>query len=154
MIKKIKSYISNFAENSDIEDNIDTNNLEILNLACAALLIETAFVDNNFSKEEILSMKITLKKVYHMEDKIIDSLIEEAEQMVSESTSLYEHTRLINDFCDYESKLRLINSLWTVAFADQKLDKYEEYLIRKISDLIHISHSDFIKQKKKAKDIL
>ena len=75
MIKKIKSYISNFAENSDIEDNIDTNNLEILNLACAALLIETAFVDKNFSKEEILSMKITLKKVYHMEDKIIDSLI-------------------------------------------------------------------------------
>ena len=48
-------------------------------------------------------------------------------------------------------KKRLIKSLWNVAFADGKLDKYEEHLIRKISDLIHISHSDFINQKIKAK---
>jgi len=154
MLKKIQSYISNFAKNTNIESNSKKSNLEILNLACAALLIETAFADKNFLEKEILSMKETLKRVFKMEEEIIDSLIEEAEQTVAESTSLYEHTRIINKFCDYESKLRLINGLWSVAFADQELDKYEEHLIRKISDLIHISHKDYIKEKRKAKEKL
>ena len=57
----------------------------------------------------------------------------------------------INKSCNYEEKTRLIKSLWKVAFADGKLDKYEEHLIRKISDLIHFSHSDFINQKITAK---
>ena len=67
---------------------------------------------------------------------------------------LYEYTRLINDLCDYEDKLRLINNLWSIAFADQQLDKYEEYLIRKISDLLHVSHKDFIQQKLLVKETL
>ncbi len=41
-----------------------------------------------------------------------------------------------------------------MAFADKNLDKYEEYLIRKISDLLHVSHSDFIQQKLKVKESL
>ena len=100
MLKKIQSYISNFAKNTNIESNSKKSNLEILNLACAALLIETAFADKNFLEKEILSMKETLKRVFKMEEEIIDSLIEEAEQTVAESTSLYEHTRIINKFCD------------------------------------------------------
>jgi len=154
MLKKIQSYISNFAENTNTENNSRESDSKILNLACAALLIETAFADKNFLEKEILSMKETLKKVFKMEEEIIDNLITEAEQKVAESTSLYEHTKIINELCDYESKLRLINGLWAVAFADQELDKYEEHLIRKISDLIHVSHTDYIKGKKKAKEKL
>jgi uncharacterized tellurite resistance protein B-like protein len=74
--------------------------------------------------------------------------------MVSESTSLYEYTRLINDSCSYQDKLNLVNSLWKIAFADNSLDKYEEHLIRKISDLLHVSHSDFIKEKIKVKEFI
>ena len=42
--------------------------------------------------------------------------------------------------------------MWTIAFADEEIDKYEEYLIRKISDLTYVSHSDFIKSKLRAKN--
>ena len=45
---------------------------------------------------------------------------------------------------NYEDKLMLLRNLWRIAYADGYLDKYEEHLIRKISDLIHVSHSDFI----------
>ena len=45
---------------------------------------------------------------------------------------------------NYEDKLDLIRNLWKVAYADGNLDKYEEHLLRKISDLIHVSHSDYI----------
>ena len=99
-------------------------------------------------------MQQTLNKVYKVNEKDIEELINESKKKVSESTSLYEYTRLINDLCDSEDKIRLISNLWSIAFADKHLDKYEEYLIRKISDLLHVSHKDFIQQKLLAKETL
>ena len=99
-------------------------------------------------------MQQTLKKVYKVNETDMEELINESKLKVSESTSLYEYTRLINDLCDYEDKLKLINNLWSIAFADQQLDKYEEYLIRKISDLLYVSHKDFIEQKLRVKEAL
>jgi len=154
MLNKIKEYISELGKDSAGISNEEQDNTEIINNACAALLIETALADKVFNDEELASMKQTLKIVYKVEEKDIDELIDESKKKVSESTSLYEYTRLINDLCDYEDKLRLTNNLWSIAFADQQLDKYEEYLIRKISDLLHVSHKDFIQQKLLVKETL
>ena len=154
MLNKIKEYISELGKDSAGISNEEKDNTEIINNACAALLIETALADKVFNDEELASMKQTLKIVYKVEEKDIDELIDESKKKVSESTSLYEYTRLINDLCDYEDKIRLISNLWSIAFADKHLDKYEEYLIRKISDLLHVSHKDFIQQKLLVKETL
>ena len=61
--------------------------------------------------------------------------------------SLYEWTSRINDSCTYADKKRLMEHLWDVAFADQVVDKYEDYTIRKIAELLHVKHKDFIKAK-------
>ena len=42
--------------------------------------------------------------------------------------------------------------MWEIAFADGNIDKYEEYVIRKVSDLIYISNDDFIKAKLEVKN--
>ena len=154
MLKKIKGYISEFGNQSSDSENQEEEEKDIINNACAALLIETALADKVFNTEEIDSMKKTLREVYGIDEKDLDELISESEKKVSESTSLYEYTRLINDLCDYQDKLKLIQNLWTIAFADKHLDKYEEYLIRKISDLLYVSHSDFIQQKLNVKESL
>ena len=153
MLKKIKGYISEFGNQSSDSENQEEEK-DIINNACAALLIETALADKVFNTEEIDSMKKTLREVYEIDEKDLDELISESEKKVSESTSLYEYTRLINDLCDYQDKLKLIQNLWAIAFADKHLDKYEEYLIRKISDLLYVSHSDFIQQKLNVKESL
>ena len=154
MLKKIKEHISNL-NNEPIEmADQEQKDTEIINNACAALLIETALADKVFNEEEMISMKQTLNKVYKVDEQDIEELINESKKKVSESTSLYEYTRLINDLCNYEDKIRLISNLWSIAFADQHLDKYEEYLIRKISDLLHVSHKDFIQQKLLVKQTL
>ena len=154
MLKKIKGYISELGNQPSDLENQEEKEKNIINNACAALLIETALADKVFNTEEIDSMKKTLREVYEIDEKDLDELISESEKKVSESTSLYEYTRLINDLCDYQDKLKLINNLWAIAFADKHLDKYEEYLIRKISDLLYVSHSDFIKQKLNVKESL
>jgi len=144
MIKKIKDILSSFSkqEEADSEDKISS-----LNQACSALLIEVAFADKIFEESEIIALKESLKEIYGLEDDVIDELINDAKKTVEESTSLYEYTRVVNDEFEYKDKLELLSSLWKLAFADGNLDKYEEHLIRKISDLIHISHSDFIQIK-------
>ena len=154
MLKKIKGYISELGNQSSDPENQEEKEKNIINNACAALLIETALADKVFKAEEIDSMKNTLREVYEIDEKDLNELITESEKKVSESTSLYEYTRLINDLCDYQYKLKLINNLWAIAFADKHLDKYEEYLIRKISDLLYVSHSDFIQQKLSVKESL
>ena len=154
MLKKIKEHISNLSNEPIEMADQEEKDTEIINNACAALLIETALADKVFNEEEMISMKQTLNKVYKVDEQDIEELINESKKKVSESTSLYEYTRLINDLCNYEDKIRLISNLWSIAFADQHLDKYEEYLIRKISDLLHVSHKDFIQQKLLAKETL
>ena len=154
MLKKIKEHISNLSNEPLEMADQEQKDTEIINNACAALLIETALADKVFNEEEMISMKQTLNKVYKVDEQDIEELINESKKKVLESTSLYEYTRLINDLCNYEDKIRLISNLWSIAFADKHLDKYEEYLIRKISDLLHVSHKDFIQQKLLVKETL
>ena len=141
MINKIKDLLTNFGNKEKIEEESD---LSQLNNACAALLIEIAFADKEFDETEKISLKQTLIETYCIEDNEIDEIIKDAENTVSESTSLYGYTRIVNDEFEYKDKLSLLRNLWKVAYADGNLDKYEEHLIRKISDLVHISHSDYI----------
>ena len=144
MIKRIKDLLSNF---SNQEENVEDEKISSLDKACSALLIEVAYADKIFDESEIISLKESLKETYNLDNKIIDELISDAKKTVDDSTSLYEYTRVVNDEFTYSDKLELLSRIWKLAFADGNLDKYEDYLIRKISDLIHISHSDFIKLK-------
>jgi uncharacterized tellurite resistance protein B-like protein len=65
---------------------------------------------------------------------------------------LFQFTQLVNQHYSHTDKITLVENLWLVAFADGRLDKYEEQFIRKVSGLLHLAHSEFIKSKLRAKD--
>ena len=148
MIKKIKDLITKISNKEEIEES---SNILQLDRACAALLVEIAFADKDFDEREKESLKQSLLKSYAIDIETINEIINDAEKTVKESTSLYEYTRTVNDEFEYPQKLNLLENLWKVAYADETLDKYEEHLLRKISDLIHISHSDYINVKLKVR---
>ena len=150
MINKIKDLISNFSSKEEI---IEESDLSSLNNACAALLVEIAFADKDFDETEKQALKQALIETYDISESEIQEIIEDAETTVDESTSLYGYTRIVNDEFGYEDKLNLLKNLWKVAYADGYLDKYEEHIIRKISDLIHISHSDYINIKLEIREV-
>jgi len=144
VIKKIKDLITKISNKEEIEES---SNILQLDRACAALLVEIAFADKDFDDREKESLKQSLLKSYAIDIETINEIINDAKKTVEESTSLYEYTRTVNDEFEYPQKLNLLENLWKVAYADETLDKYEEHLLRKISDLIHISHSDYINVK-------
>ena len=148
MIKKIKDLITKISNKEEIEES---SNILQLDRACAALLVEIAFADKDFDEREKESLKESLLKSYAIDIETINEIINDAEKTVNESTSLYEYTRTVNDEFEYPQKLNLLENLWKVAYADETLDKYEEHLLRRISDLIHISHSDYINVKLKVR---
>ena len=123
-------------------------------LAVAALLIEVAMADHLFDDREMLSLQQHLKQKFAITDSQILELIELAQEESSQATSLHQFTSLIHQHCSPQEKFDLLVSMWELAFADSELSKYEEYVIRKVADLIYVSHAEFIRAKSIAKNKL
>lgn len=118
-----------------------------LNLATAALLIEIARADSDFDAGEREAIESQLADTLALSGDEITALVELATEESRESTSLHEFTRLINEQYSIADKRQLIEQLWRVAYADGRLDRYEEQLLRRIADLLHIRHSEFMQAK-------
>ena len=146
----IKNIFSNRKNNSDNENHANSLGVE---LAYAALLIEVVKSDYEIDERESKKVLEILNKKLNSNYDDLHQIMELAKNKSDEATSLYEFTRLINDEYVYEEKVEMIESMWNIAFSDQRLDKYEDYLIRKIAELTYVSHSDFIKSKLKVKEL-
>jgi uncharacterized tellurite resistance protein B-like protein len=123
-----------------------------MQLAAAALLIETARADFNQGAEEEAALATLLSKSLRLDASEVQKLINQATAQVDESTSLYEFTRVINDHYTPQQKQQLIYAMWTVAYADGDIDKYEEHLIRQVAELTYVAHEDYIRAKLRARD--
>lgn len=122
-----------------------------LNLATAAILVETAQADFEQDKREQQLMQELLCESLSLPREEVQALVQQAQARVEQATSLYEFTRLINDNFDAAAKSSLILAMWRVAYADGNLDKYEEALIRQVADLTYVPHSEYIRCKLLAK---
>jgi len=120
-------------------------------LAVCALMIEVAAIDEHFSELELTALGNEMQRQFQLPENSTSELIERARGEQDRAASLHQFTQLINDHCDTNEKFELMVGMWRIAFADDHLDKYEEYMVRKVSELIYISHSDFIRSKQIAK---
>jgi len=93
-----------------------------------------------------------VRRTFKLTEEETDEIIALAEEEVKAAVSLYQFTRLIDKGFSYEKKKHIVELLWNVVFADAEMEKHEEYLVRKIADLLHVSHSDFIATKLKARE--
>lgn len=121
-----------------------------IELATAVLMIEISFADNAIDNSERNMIQQLLAAEFDMTEAEVTELIKLAEQEENHAVSLHEFTRLLTDTLSINQRINVLKNLWRVAFADNRLDKYEEYTIRKVSDLLYVSHTDFIKAKHSA----
>jgi len=113
----------------------------------AALLVEIARADHELDDAESESIRSALKQSSSLPDAEIDAIVGDAIVDADSTLSLHEHIRLVNEHFDRANKLKLVEQMWRVAVADGNVDRYEDYTIRKLSDLIYVRHSEFIQAK-------
>lgn len=119
-------------------------------LATAALLIEMTRADHDVKSVERDAVTQAVQQVFKLDSSQTAELVALAEEEADGATSLYEFTRLINRHFDQQQKEHIVELLWHVALADGEIDKYEDHLVRKVADLIHVPHRFFVRAKHKA----
>lgn len=118
-----------------------------LQLATASLLIEVSRADFNVDAKEKRAIVGAVQQMFSLSEQETHEIVELAESEIEDATCLFEFTRLVNDHFDYDQKLKIVEMMWRVSYVDLDKDKYEEHLIRKISELIYVSHHDFVRMR-------
>jgi uncharacterized tellurite resistance protein B-like protein len=116
-----------------------------LRVATALLLIEVAKADYAADVAEDEAMLASLKQFFALDDASAALLLEEARSTADQAVELQQFTRRLHEQLSVAEKHRVVEMLWQVALADSRLDKHEDHLVRRIAELLYVSHSDLIR---------
>lgn len=125
-----------------------------LRLATAVLMVDVARADHVFEESEFDSMLQLIETHFELSPEQAAELVNAAGEKADDMVSLYEFTQLLNKQLDEKEKTRIVSLLWQVAYADGQLDKYEDSLVLKISDLLYVSRGRVMRLKHDAQQNL
>jgi len=145
LINRIKDFFNKNISGEGAETGTDADTR--IQVAASALLVEMARADDEFSEEEGERIISILKKEFSLTDEIAKELIEMAELELKASVDLWQFTSLINANYSPEEKIRLMELVWRVIYADGRLDRHEDYLVKKIAHLLNLRHREMIDAK-------
>ncbi len=123
-----------------------------LQLATAVLMLEVARCDFDTRSDEFAAVTKAVKDILGMGERDAETIVRFAEEEVRESRRLYQFTELIDSRYTAAQKKTVVQYLWQVSFADAQLMASEEYIVRKIADLLHVPLADFLEAKISARD--
>jgi len=148
MLSSIKKFFEDHLQ-PEISDGI--TNAKGIEYATAALLIELAksdFAEHPTERQLIIAM---LRDTFALADADLQELLALAESGTSDANDIFQFTSLVNDHYTNDQKIMLLENFWKMAYADGRLDKYEEQFIRKVAGLINLPPSEFTKTKHRVK---
>jgi uncharacterized tellurite resistance protein B-like protein len=122
---------------------------ERIKIATCVLLLEMANADGVFSHSEGEKLREILQNEVKLPANEIEDILSIAEREREESVDLFAYTNLINEQFSAADKQRLVEMIWELAYADDRLDQYEDYLVHKLGNLLHIKHENLITAKLK-----
>lgn len=147
MLNKLNTLLTSFIPSAAA----DTRPEHTLQLATAVLLIEVMKADAESTPKELAAILSILKKRFHLSDAEVAQLAELGHSKSKAANDLHQFTSLINRELAPAEKIRIIEYMWQVAYADGKISAHENHLMRKIAALLYIPDADFIAAKMRAK---
>ena len=120
-------------------------------IAAATLLMEVAWADHQISQSELATIRAKMAAQFELDEPTLDAIIEESRQHQDKSVGLQTFTRTITESWDEPSRYQLVLAMWELALSDDGIHHFEEHMIRKIADLLYVSHSRFIEAKLQAR---
>jgi uncharacterized tellurite resistance protein B-like protein len=118
-----------------------------LRLATAVLMVDVARADHIFDESEFSRLLELIESHFGLTAEEAAELFNEATVRAEDLVSLHEFTQLLHEHLDEDEKARIISLLWQIAYADGRLDKYEDSLVLKISDLLYVSRGRVMRLK-------
>ncbi len=125
---------------------------ERIPLAMAALLIEAARADHQVDVAEVAAVTTQLARQLELSPVEAERLATRAREAVERSVSLHEFTRPLHESLTQNEKLEVVAMLWGVVLADRRVDRYEEYLVGKVAELLYVARGDVIRLRNAAQE--
>jgi len=123
-----------------------------LQLATAVLLVEVMRADPALGVDERRAVVEALRRKFALSDHEIEGLVTLAEETARAANDFHRFTSALNDGFGQDQKIRIVENMWRVAFADGHLDAHENHLISKVAGLLHVTHGEYIAAKMRARE--
>ncbi|MGH7516586.1 MAG: TerB family tellurite resistance protein [Gemmatimonadales bacterium] len=144
MLDAIRSFVSRTIAGTSTppESGADTPNASArptgVQVAAAALLLEIAHADGEFSDSERAHIESALGRHFRLDETTTRELLALADVERRQSIDHFQFTRLIAEQYDLGQKMVLAEVMWGVILADGTIGNHEAYLVRKIAHLLHL----------------
>ena len=147
MIKKLIGQITATISATDAERENSAERESALRLATAVLMVDVARADSDFDESEFDHLLQLIQSHFDLSAEDSAELVNEANDKADELVSVHGFTQLLHEHLDEDEKARIVGLLWRIAYADGRLDKYEDSLVLKISDLLYVSRGRVMRLK-------
>ena len=141
MIKKILDQVTQVISSPGEGEGDNSAREHALRMATAVLMIDVARADYVFDEDEFDHVLRLCESQFHLTPEEAAELVNAANEKAEDLVSVHEFTQVLHKNLDERDKARIIESLWRIAYADGRLDKYEDSLVLRISDLLYVNRA-------------
>jgi uncharacterized tellurite resistance protein B-like protein len=146
MLRTIKDLFDSFVSPGEV-----THTPHSLELATAVLLVEVMRADPRLADAERQAVVAALRRKFSLGDDELARLVELAQEKSRNASDFHQFTSVINERFSQDEKIRIVEHMWEVAYADGHLDAHENHLIARVAELLHVTHGQYIAAKLHAK---
>lgn len=148
MLEPLKVLFARLLPASEASVHDDEHTLQ---LATAVMMVEVMHAEPSIGAAQRLAVIASLRDTFALSQAQTESLITAAEKASHEATDWLEFTSYINHHFDMPAKLRMVEHMWRVAYADGGLGDHERHVMWRLSDLLHVPQGAYINAKMRAK---
>lgn len=146
---KIHNIFNNIFRDGDDSVNEEHDN----KIATSVLFLELAYADFQVTVEEEKNIYTNLQKFFDLPASEVEEIIMIAKEKRDKSNDIWIFTNQVKQNFSRERKIKIVELLWRLVYSDGHMDIYEEALMRKISNLLGLTHGEMIQAKNKVKPI-
>lgn len=144
MLGRLKGLLRNaLGDTVQVEADLEHD----VRLASAVLLIEAVRADHEAHDQETQLVERLVQERFGLPPHESATLVKRAEEQADHAVALQKFTRLLVGALDEDERASIVGMLWKVIYADGRVDRWEEHLVRRIADLLYVPHARFIQQK-------
>ncbi len=111
-------------------------------MAAAAVMLKLAQADGHKSDNEMKQLRAMLHKEFQLQDQDIDSLLASAAISHASAQDLNSLAKEIRSSWGNARRIQLLEYLWVLAYADDRIDPKETDLIERVAGLLYLTEAE------------